>query len=84
MEIKVVLTIKEQHKLKMVIDYEAKKIIARNAADLPGIFVRHFRRLAAAYRERGVVALAHGNRGKFSLGKHAIIIPRLSHLLIRI
>jgi hypothetical protein len=26
--------------------------------------VRHFRRLAAAYRGRGVVALAHGNRDK--------------------
>ena len=28
------------------------------------VSVRHFRRLAAAYRERGVVALAHGNRVK--------------------
>jgi len=28
------------------------------------VHVRHFRRLVAAYRERGTAALAHGNRDK--------------------
>jgi hypothetical protein len=64
MENKVTLTMKEQHKLKMVVDYEARKVSAQRAAELLGISKRHFRRLVAAYRTRGVAALAHGNRGK--------------------
>jgi transposase len=55
---------KEQHKLKMVVDYEAGKVCAQKAAELLGISKRQFRRLVAAYRKRGVVALAHGNRGR--------------------
>ena len=55
---------KEQHKLKMVIDYEAGKIGAQRAAELLGISKRQFRRLVAAYRQRGIGALAHGNRGR--------------------
>ncbi len=64
MENKVTLTMKEQHKLKMVIDYEAGKIHAQRAAELLGISKRQFRRLVAAYRQRGIAALAHGNRGR--------------------
>jgi transposase len=64
MENKVTLTMKEQHKLKMVIDYEAGKIRAQRAAELLGITKRQFRRLVAAYRQKGIAALAHGNRGK--------------------
>jgi transposase len=55
---------KEQHKLKMVIDYEAGKVRAQKAAELLGISKRQFRRLVAAYRQRGIAALAHGNRGR--------------------
>jgi transposase len=64
MENKVTLTMKEQHKLKMVIDYEAGKIGAQRAAELLGITKRQFRRLVAAYRQQGIAALAHGNRGR--------------------
>ena len=64
MENKVTLTMKEQHKLKMVIDYEAGKVRAQSAAELLGISKRQFRRLVAAYRQRGIAALAHGNRGR--------------------
>ena len=64
METQVMLTMKEQHKLKMVIDYEAKKIADWIAADLLSISVRHIRRLVAAYLERGMAAIANGNRGK--------------------
>jgi transposase len=60
----VTLTMKEQHKLKMVIDYEAGKVHAQRAAELLGISKRQFRRLVAAYRRRGIAALAHGNRGR--------------------
>lgn len=64
MENKVTLTMKEQHKLKLVIDYEAGKVQAQRAAELLGISKRQFRRLVAAYRQRGIAALAHGNRGR--------------------
>jgi len=64
MNTQVTLTMKEQHKLKMVVDYEAGKVVAQRAAELLGISKRHFRRLVAAYRKRGVAALAHGNRGR--------------------
>ena len=40
METKVTLTMKEQHKLKMVIDYEAGKIRAHRAAELLAIHHR--------------------------------------------
>jgi len=64
MNTQVTLTMKEQHKLKMVIDYEAGKVHAQRAAELLGISKRQFRRLVAAYRRRGIAALAHGNRGR--------------------
>jgi transposase len=55
---------KEQHKLKLVIDYEAGKVRAQRAAELLGVSKRQIRRLVAAYRQRGIAALAHGNRGR--------------------
>lgn len=64
MNTQVTLTMKEQHKLKMVVDYEAGKVHAQQAAEILGISKRQFRRLVAGYRKRGVAALAHGNRGK--------------------
>jgi transposase len=60
----VTLTMKEQHKLKMVIDYEAGKAQAQRAAELLGISKRQFRRLVTAYHMRGIAALAQGNRGR--------------------
>lgn len=64
MNTQVTLTMKEQHKMKMVVDYEAGKVHAQSAAELLGISKRQFRRLVAAYRKQGVAALSHGNRGK--------------------
>jgi transposase len=64
MNTQVTLTMKEQHKLKMVIDYEVGKVHAQRAAELLGISKRQFRRLVAAYRQRGIAAMAHGNRGR--------------------
>ncbi len=55
---------KEQHKVKMIVDYESGKVTARRAGELLGISKRHFRRLVAGFRQRGVGALAHGNRGR--------------------
>jgi transposase len=64
MNTQVILTMKELHKLKMVIDYEVGKVHAQRAAELLGISKRQFRRLVAAYRQRGIAAMAHGNRGR--------------------
>jgi transposase len=64
MNTQVTLKMKEQHKLKMVIDYEAGKVRAQKAAELLGISKRQFRRIVAAYRQRGIEAIAHGNRGR--------------------
>jgi hypothetical protein len=64
MNTQVILTMKEQHKLKMIVDYESGKVNAQRAAELLGISQRHFRRLVAGFRQCGVVALAHGNRGR--------------------
>jgi len=55
---------KEQHKLKMIADYEVGKVGAKQASELLGISKRHFRRMVAAYRARGVASVAHGNRGR--------------------
>jgi hypothetical protein len=54
MENKVTLTMKEQHKLKMIDDYKAGKVHAQGAADLLGLSRRQFHRLVAAYLKRGV------------------------------
>jgi predicted DNA-binding protein (UPF0251 family) len=71
MNTQVTLTMKEQHKVKMVVDYEAGKVHAQRAAEVLGISKRQFRRLVAGYRKRGVAALAHGNRGKTPVNRIA-------------
>ena len=60
MNIRVILTMKEQHKLNLVNDYEAGKVRAQRAAEVLGITKRQFRRLVAAYRGQGIAAMAHG------------------------
>jgi len=64
MEGKVTLTVKEQRRLKVINEVEKGEVGGREAAGVLGISIRHFRRMVAAYREDGVVALAHGNRGR--------------------
>ena len=55
---------KEQHRLRLVVAYEAGKVHAQQAADLLGLSKRQFRRIVAAYRQWGVAAFAHGNRDR--------------------
>jgi len=45
---------------------EMGKMIGREAAKVLALSLRHVRRLVAAYRREGAVALAHGNRGRKS------------------
>ena len=41
------------------------------AATLMGVTTRHTRRILAAYREKGVAAVAHGHRGRRHLAAKA-------------
>jgi len=64
MEGKVTLNKKEQKKLMVISEVERGEVGGREGAVLLGISLRHLRRLMAAYRQKGVMALAHGNRGR--------------------
>lgn len=83
MNTQVILTMKEQHRLKMVVDYEAGKVVAQRAAELLGISKRQFRRLVAAYRQRGIAAMAHGNRGRVPVNHQRQIEVRTVALVNR-
>lgn len=63
---KVTLTYKELKRLKVVQEMAAGRMTASEAAEALELSVRQVRRLKKAYREKGAVGLAHGNRGKAS------------------
>jgi hypothetical protein len=48
----------------VISEMERGELGGRDGAAVLGITLRHLRRVVAAYREDGVVALAHGNRGR--------------------
>ena len=55
---------KEQRRVMILNQVEAKRLSRIQAADLLKISPRHLKRVVAAYREEGAAALAHGNRGR--------------------
>ena len=55
---------KEQNRLIVLNQVERGVMAAGEAAEVLGLSLRHARRMLAAYREEGVQALAHGNRGR--------------------
>ena len=55
---------KEQSRLQILNSLLAEHMTLDQAATLMGVGTRHTRRLLAAYRERGVAAVAHGHRGR--------------------
>lgn len=61
---KVTLTKKEQSRLMVLNGVEVGGIIAREAAEVLGLSLRHVRRILSAYRKEGAAGLAHGNRGR--------------------
>lgn len=63
----VTLNSKEQQRVLVLNQVESETITAVQGASLMGLSVRQVRRLLAAYREKGVAAVAHGNRGRPSL-----------------
>jgi transposase len=64
MEGMVTVSKKEQKRAMVIGEVEKGEVGGREAAAVLGISVRHLRRIMATYREEGVAALAHGNRGR--------------------
>ena len=60
----VMLNMKEERRLQLLNEIERRQITGRQGAEILEISLRHFRRLLAAYRQKGAAALAHGNRGR--------------------
>jgi len=65
----VTLTVKEQKRLRLVVELDAGRVTGREAADVLGVSLRHVWRLLAAFREEGAAGLAHGNRGRQPMNK---------------
>ena len=55
---------KEQKRVMVIDEMERGLMRGKEGAAVLGISLRHLRRLVAGYREDGVAALAHGNRGR--------------------
>lgn len=62
----VTLTMREQQRLQVLNELEAKRISHSQAATLIGVSERQVYRLKAAYRAGGAGGLVHGNRGRAS------------------
>src|SRR4030042_5128040 len=60
----VTLNRKEQTRAKVLALLGERRCTTKEAAELLGVSRRHLFRLQSAYREDGVAALAHGNRGR--------------------
>ena len=60
----VTLTQKEQARLQVLNSVLTEHMTLDQAATLMGVTTRHTRRILAAYREKGVAAVAHGHRGR--------------------
>lgn len=60
----VILSMKEQKRLQVINELDAGRVTGQEAAELMGISLRQARRLLAGYRQKGVEAVAHGNRGR--------------------
>ena len=58
------MTAKEQTRLQVLNSLLAEHMTLDQAATLMGVSPRHTRRILAAYREKGAVAVAHGHRGR--------------------
>ena len=58
------MTQKEQVRIQVLNSLVADHMTIEQAATLMGLSTRHTRRILAAYRQEGVAAIAHGNRGR--------------------
>ena len=58
------MTQREQARLQVLNSLLAEHMTLDQAATLMGVGTRHTKRILAAYREKGVSAVAHGHRGR--------------------
>ena len=58
------MTQKERARLQVLNSVLTEHMTLDQAATLMGVTTRHTRRILAAYREKGVAAVAHGHRGR--------------------
>ena len=65
----VILTVKEQKRLKVLVELEAGRLAGQEAAEVLGISERQVWRVVAAFRKEGAAGLAHGNRGREPVNK---------------
>jgi len=65
----VTLSQREQQRLRVVMEVEAGRWSAEQAAEVLSLSVRHVWRLKARYGEKGAAAFMHGNRGRASPGR---------------
>lgn len=65
----VTLTVKEQKRLRVLVELDAGRVRGREVAQVLGISLRQVWRLLAAFRGRGAAGLAHGNRGREPVNK---------------
>src|SRR5450759_242465 len=77
----ITLSTPEQRRLAILTDVDAGRLGPVQAAELLGISVRQLRRIRAEFRERGVEALVHGNRGRAPANTIACVgAPRVVEL----
>jgi transposase len=62
----ITLNSREQQRGQVLPRVQGRRLTARAAATLLGLSIRHVRRLLAGLRQKGLAALAHGNRGRQS------------------
>lgn len=65
----VTLSQREQQRLRVLTEVEAGRWSAEQAAEVLGLSLRQVWRLKAGYKQKGVAAFAHGNRGRPSPGR---------------
>jgi len=67
----VTLTVKEQKRLRVLVEVEAGRLSGQEAGEVLGVSLRQVWRLLAAFREKGAAGLTHGNRGREPVNKMA-------------
>ena len=65
----VTLSQREQQRLRVIMEVDADRWSAEQAAEVLGLSVRHVWRLKAGYRKEGAAAFMHSNRGRPSPGR---------------
>ena len=72
----VTLSQREQQRLRVIMEVDADRWSAEQAAEVLGLSVRHVWRLKAGYRKEGAAAFMHSNRGVLHPAESAMMCAR--------